>query len=166
MQTGYKSLGVPSFDQINYETEISTNQGGFEFASTLTFTLNGFKHSLYAVKDALVWCFQADKQTSQMKKDVSKCCSGGESIFPKEIFWIYLSECHGRIQVVGASIILIHYTDPAQEIKRTASVGMSAQFSRKLAKTMWQRSHGYYEIREGDGDDIRDGNTISSQLEE
>ncbi|MBW0542426.1 hypothetical protein O181_082141 [Austropuccinia psidii MF-1] len=42
-QNCYKSLGVPSFDQANYEGNIPTNQGAFEFASALTFTMNGFK---------------------------------------------------------------------------------------------------------------------------
>ncbi|MBW0526464.1 hypothetical protein O181_066179 [Austropuccinia psidii MF-1] len=48
----YKSLGVCSFDQDNYEANISTNQGAFKFASALTFTMNGFKNSLHLDKDA------------------------------------------------------------------------------------------------------------------
>ncbi|MBW0523324.1 hypothetical protein O181_063039 [Austropuccinia psidii MF-1] len=44
MQTCWKSLGVPSFDQVNYEADISTNRGVFEFASTFTFTMNRCKN--------------------------------------------------------------------------------------------------------------------------
>ncbi|MBW0516344.1 hypothetical protein O181_056059 [Austropuccinia psidii MF-1] len=68
IQTCYKSLEAPSFDQVNYEANISTNQGAFEFASPLTFTINGFKNSPHLDNDAssyaLGWWFQADKRTS------------------------------------------------------------------------------------------------------
>ncbi|MBW0539824.1 hypothetical protein O181_079539 [Austropuccinia psidii MF-1] len=40
IQNCYKSLRVPSFDQVNYEADIPANQGAFEFASKLTFTIN------------------------------------------------------------------------------------------------------------------------------
>ncbi|MBW0479080.1 hypothetical protein O181_018795 [Austropuccinia psidii MF-1] len=40
IQTGYKSSGVPCFDQVNYEANILE----FNFASKLTFTMNGFKN--------------------------------------------------------------------------------------------------------------------------
>ncbi|MBW0504597.1 hypothetical protein O181_044312 [Austropuccinia psidii MF-1] len=40
IQNCYNSLGVPSFDQVNCEANIPTNQGAFKFASTLTFTIN------------------------------------------------------------------------------------------------------------------------------
>ncbi|MBW0505805.1 hypothetical protein O181_045520 [Austropuccinia psidii MF-1] len=43
IQNCYKSLGVPSFDQVNCEANIHANQGAFEFSSALTFTINGFK---------------------------------------------------------------------------------------------------------------------------
>ncbi|MBW0574474.1 hypothetical protein O181_114189 [Austropuccinia psidii MF-1] len=43
IQNCYKSLGVPSLDQVNCEDDIPANQGAFEFASALTFTMNGFK---------------------------------------------------------------------------------------------------------------------------
>ncbi|MBW0476771.1 hypothetical protein O181_016486 [Austropuccinia psidii MF-1] len=70
IETCYKSLGVPSFDQVNYEADISANQGAFEFASALTFTMDGFKNSPHLDKDALLyalgWWFQADKQTSKI----------------------------------------------------------------------------------------------------
>ncbi|MBW0569353.1 hypothetical protein O181_109068 [Austropuccinia psidii MF-1] len=62
-----KSLGVPSFDQVNYEANISANKGAFEFASALTFTMNRLKISPHLDKDSLLyalgWWFQADKQT-------------------------------------------------------------------------------------------------------
>ncbi|MBW0494326.1 hypothetical protein O181_034041 [Austropuccinia psidii MF-1] len=65
IKTFHKSLGVLSFDQFNYEANISTNQGEFEFASELTFTMNGSKNSPHLYKDALLyapgWWFQADK---------------------------------------------------------------------------------------------------------
>ncbi|MBW0508145.1 hypothetical protein O181_047860 [Austropuccinia psidii MF-1] len=67
MQTCYNSLGVPFFNQVSYEANISTNQGAFEFASTLTFTMNGFKKFPHVDKDeflfALGWWFQAYKRT-------------------------------------------------------------------------------------------------------
>ncbi|MBW0549944.1 hypothetical protein O181_089659 [Austropuccinia psidii MF-1] len=44
IQNCYNSLGVPSFDQVNYEGNIPANQGACQFASTLTFTMNGFKN--------------------------------------------------------------------------------------------------------------------------
>ncbi|MBW0468795.1 hypothetical protein O181_008510 [Austropuccinia psidii MF-1] len=67
-------LGVPSFDKVNYEANISTNQGAFEFSSALTFTINGFKNSPHLDKDASFYalgcCFQADKQTGQIQSSV------------------------------------------------------------------------------------------------
>ncbi|MBW0585945.1 hypothetical protein O181_125660 [Austropuccinia psidii MF-1] len=52
---------------LNYEGDIPANQGACEFASTLTFTINGFKNSPHLDKDASVyasgWWFQADKWT-------------------------------------------------------------------------------------------------------
>ncbi|MBW0563911.1 hypothetical protein O181_103626 [Austropuccinia psidii MF-1] len=54
MQTCWKSLGVPSFNQVSYEADISTTQGVFEFASTLTFTMNQFKNLPHFDKDALL----------------------------------------------------------------------------------------------------------------
>ncbi|MBW0494027.1 hypothetical protein O181_033742 [Austropuccinia psidii MF-1] len=118
IQTCYKSLGVPSFDQVNYEADISTNQGEFEFSSALTFTINGFKNSAHLDKDALLyalgWWFQADKCTIQIQRDASKQCTGGKLIFPNEHFWIELSNCHGLIQVVWASSTFVQYTDSAQ----------------------------------------------------
>ncbi|MBW0523510.1 hypothetical protein O181_063225 [Austropuccinia psidii MF-1] len=152
IQTCYKSLGVPSFDQVSYEANISANQGAFEFASALTFTMNGFKNSPHHDKHALLyasgWWFQADKQTIRVQRDASKCCTGGKLIFPNEHFWIDLSECHGLIQVVWASNTFFHYTDPAQDNESTTLVSMLAQCSRRLAKTMWRKSNGYYEIGE------------------
>ncbi|MBW0580553.1 hypothetical protein O181_120268 [Austropuccinia psidii MF-1] len=82
IQNCYNSLGVPSFDQFNYEGSIPTNQGACEFASALTFTINGFKNSPHLDKDsslyALGWWFQADKRTSQIQRDASKRCSVGQ----------------------------------------------------------------------------------------
>ncbi|MBW0514316.1 hypothetical protein O181_054031 [Austropuccinia psidii MF-1] len=170
IQNCYNSLGVPSFDQVNYKGNIPTNQGACKFASPLTFTMNGFKNSPHLDKDAslyvLGWWFQADKRTSQIQRDVSKRCTGGKLIFPNEHFWIDLSACHGLIQVVCASSTFSHYTDPAQDNESTTLVRMSAQCSRRLAKTMWRKTHGFYEIGKGAGYHIRDGNTISSHLEE
>ncbi|MBW0526781.1 hypothetical protein O181_066496 [Austropuccinia psidii MF-1] len=141
------------------------NQGAFEFASALTFTMNGFKNAPHVDKDAslyaLGWWFQADKRTGQIQRDASKRCTGGKLIFPNEHFWIDLSACHGLIQVVWASSTFVHYTDPAQDNKSTTLVGMSAQCSRRLAKTMCRKSHSYYEIGKGAGYQIRDGHTIS-----
>ncbi|MBW0482893.1 hypothetical protein O181_022608 [Austropuccinia psidii MF-1] len=57
VQTCYMSLGVPSFDQINYEANVSENQGAFEFSSTLTFTMNGFKKSPHLDKECLTVFF-------------------------------------------------------------------------------------------------------------
>ncbi|MBW0487839.1 hypothetical protein O181_027554 [Austropuccinia psidii MF-1] len=37
---------------VNYEANISANKGAFEFASALTFTMNGFKNSPHLDKDA------------------------------------------------------------------------------------------------------------------
>ncbi|MBW0573376.1 hypothetical protein O181_113091 [Austropuccinia psidii MF-1] len=166
----YNSLGVPSFDQANYEGDIPANQGACKFASALTFTMNGFKNSPHLDKDASLyasgWWFQADKWTSQIQRDASKRCTGGKLIFPNEHFWIDLCNCHGLIQVVWASSICVHYTDPAQDNKRTKLVGMSAQCSRRFAKTMCQKSHGYYEIGKGTGYQIRDGHIISCQFKE
>ncbi|MBW0534109.1 hypothetical protein O181_073824 [Austropuccinia psidii MF-1] len=76
----YKSLGVPSFDQVNCEAINPANQGAFKFASALTFTMNGFKTSPHLDKDALFyalgWWFQADKLTGKIQRDVSKRCTG------------------------------------------------------------------------------------------
>ncbi|MBW0495540.1 hypothetical protein O181_035255 [Austropuccinia psidii MF-1] len=76
IQNCYKSLGVLSFYQVTCEAEIPANQGEFEFASTLTFTMNGFKHSPHLDKDSLLyalgWWFQADKRTGQIQRDASK----------------------------------------------------------------------------------------------
>ncbi|MBW0465760.1 hypothetical protein O181_005475 [Austropuccinia psidii MF-1] len=55
IQTCYKSLGVPSFDQVSYEADISANQGAFKFASTITFTMNGFKNSPHLDRDASLY---------------------------------------------------------------------------------------------------------------
>ncbi|MBW0542246.1 hypothetical protein O181_081961 [Austropuccinia psidii MF-1] len=89
-QTRYKSLGVPSFDQVSYEANISANQGPFKFASALTFTMNGFKNLPNLDKDAslyaLGWWFQANKCTGQTQRDASKRCTGGKLIFPNERF--------------------------------------------------------------------------------
>ncbi|MBW0582021.1 hypothetical protein O181_121736 [Austropuccinia psidii MF-1] len=118
IQNCYKSLGIPSFDQVNYEANIPTNQGAFEFDSGLTFTMNGFKNAPHFDKDAFlyawVWWFQADKWTGKIQRNASKRCTGGKLIFPNEHFWIDLSKCHGLIQVVLASSTFVHYTDPAQ----------------------------------------------------
>ncbi|MBW0588845.1 hypothetical protein O181_128560 [Austropuccinia psidii MF-1] len=132
--------------------------------------MNGFKNSPHLDKDALLyalgWWFQADKRTGQIQRDASKGCTGGKLIFPNEHFWIDLSDCHGLIQVVWASSTFFHYTDPAQDNESTTLVGMSAQCSRRLAKTMCQKSHGYYEIGKGTGYQIRDDHTISCQFKE
>ncbi|MBW0584300.1 hypothetical protein O181_124015 [Austropuccinia psidii MF-1] len=132
--------------------------------------MNGFKNAPHVDKDASLyasgWWFQADKQTGQIQRDASKRCTGGKLIFPNEHFWIDLSACHGLIQVVWASSTFVHYTDPAQDNESTTLVGMSAQCSSRLAKTMWQKSHGYYEIGERAGYQIRDGHTISCQFKE
>ncbi|MBW0522447.1 hypothetical protein O181_062162 [Austropuccinia psidii MF-1] len=118
IQTCYKSLGVLSFDQVKYEANISANQGVFEFASALTFTMNGFKNSPHLDKDALLyalgWLFQADNWTTQIQRDVSKQCTGEKLILPNEHFWIDLSDHHGLIQVFWATSRFFHYTDPAQ----------------------------------------------------
>ncbi|MBW0530198.1 hypothetical protein O181_069913 [Austropuccinia psidii MF-1] len=55
IQNFYKSLGVPSFDQVNYEANIPANQGTFKFASALTFTMNGFKNAPHFDKNALLY---------------------------------------------------------------------------------------------------------------
>ncbi|MBW0492676.1 hypothetical protein O181_032391 [Austropuccinia psidii MF-1] len=55
IQNCYKSLGVLSFDQVNYEANIPANQGALEFASALTFTMNGFKNSPHLDKDASLY---------------------------------------------------------------------------------------------------------------
>ncbi|MBW0478744.1 hypothetical protein O181_018459 [Austropuccinia psidii MF-1] len=132
--------------------------------------MNRFKNSSHLDNDAWLyasgWWFQADKGTGQMQRDASKKCTGGKLILPNEHFWIDLFECHGLIQVVWASSTLFHYTDPAQENKTTILVELSTQCSRRLAKTMWRKSDGYYEIGEGAGYQIRDSNTISSKFEE
>ncbi|MBW0483974.1 hypothetical protein O181_023689 [Austropuccinia psidii MF-1] len=132
--------------------------------------MNRFKNSPHLYRDALLYAlgqwFQADKRTGQIQRDASKWCTGGKLILPNEHFWIDLSNCHGFIQVVWASSTFVHYTYPAQDNERTTLVGMSAQCSRRLEKTMWPKSHGYYEIGKGAGYQIRDGDTISFQLEE
>ncbi|MBW0567521.1 hypothetical protein O181_107236, partial [Austropuccinia psidii MF-1] len=155
---------------VNYEGNITTNQGACEFASALTFTMNGFKNSPHLDKDeslyALGWWFQADKWTGQIQRDASKRCTMGKLIFPNEHFCIDLSNCHGLIQVVWASSTFFHYTDSAQDNKSTTLVVMSAQFSRRLEKTMCQKSHGYYEIGKGEGYQISNGHTISCQFKE
>ncbi|MBW0587466.1 hypothetical protein O181_127181 [Austropuccinia psidii MF-1] len=125
---------------VNYEANIPTNQGAFEFASALTFTMNGFKNATHVDKDAslyaLRWWFQADKWTGKIQRNASKRCTGGKLIFPNENFCIDLPKCHGLIKVVWASSIFVHCTYPAQDSKSTTLVGMSAQCSRILAKTM------------------------------
>ncbi|MBW0560823.1 hypothetical protein O181_100538 [Austropuccinia psidii MF-1] len=170
IQNCYKSLGVQSFDQVNYEGDIPTNQGACEFASALTFTMNGFKNSPHLDKDAslyaLGWWFQAYKQMGQIQRDASKQCRGEKWIFPNENFWIDLSACHGLIQVVWASSTFVHYTDPAQDNKSTTLVVIPVQCSRRLAKTTCQKSHSYHEIGEGAGYQIRDGHTIPCQFKE
>ncbi|MBW0504304.1 hypothetical protein O181_044019 [Austropuccinia psidii MF-1] len=170
IQNCYKSLGVPSFDQVNYEADIPPNKGAFKFASALTFTMNGFKNAPHVDKDAFLYAlgcwFKADKRTGQIHRDASKRCTGRNRFSQMSIFWIYLSKCHGLIQVVWASSTFVDYTDPAQDNKSTTLVGMSTQCSRRLAKTMCQKSHGYYEVGKGAGYQIRDGNTISSQFKE
>ncbi|MBW0581661.1 hypothetical protein O181_121376 [Austropuccinia psidii MF-1] len=55
IQNCYKSLGVLSFDQVNYEGNIPANQGACEFASALTFTMNCFKNSPHLDKDASLY---------------------------------------------------------------------------------------------------------------
>ncbi|MBW0507001.1 hypothetical protein O181_046716 [Austropuccinia psidii MF-1] len=133
IQNCYESWGVPSFDQVNCEANIPANQGAFEFASALTFTMNGFKNSPHLDKDVFLyasgWWFQADKQTCQIQRDASKQCTGAKLIFPNEHFWIDISEFHGHIQVVWASSTFVHYTDPPQDKKSTTLVYMSAQCS-------------------------------------
>ncbi|MBW0579255.1 hypothetical protein O181_118970 [Austropuccinia psidii MF-1] len=155
---------------VSYEGNIPANQGACKFSSALTFTMNGFKNSPYLDKDAslyaLGWWFQADERTGKIQRDTSKQCTGGKLIFPNEHFWIDLSDCHGLIQVVWTSSTFVHYTDPAQDNESTTLVGMSAQFSRRLAKTMCRKSHGYYEIGKGTGYQIRDCHTISCQFKE
>ncbi|MBW0465130.1 hypothetical protein O181_004845 [Austropuccinia psidii MF-1] len=96
IQACYKSLGVPSFDQVNYEANISANQWPFKFASTLTFRINGFKNLPHLDKDALLyasgWWFKADKQIGQIQRDVSKWCTGGKLFSQMSIFGlIYLN---------------------------------------------------------------------------
>ncbi|MBW0578055.1 hypothetical protein O181_117770 [Austropuccinia psidii MF-1] len=134
IQTCYKSFGVPSFDQVNYEANISANQGSFEFASALTFTMNAFKNSHHLDKDALCMLWDGGfKLISVLAKF-------------KEVVW--------------ASSTFVHYTDPAHDNERTTLVGMSTQCSWRLAKTMWRKSHVYYEIGKEEGYHIRDGNTV------
>ncbi|MBW0509700.1 hypothetical protein O181_049415 [Austropuccinia psidii MF-1] len=61
------NLSLVDCIQVNYEANISSNQGAFKFASALTFTMNGFKNLPHLDKDALLyalgWWFQADKPT-------------------------------------------------------------------------------------------------------
>ncbi|MBW0583846.1 hypothetical protein O181_123561 [Austropuccinia psidii MF-1] len=157
-------------ERFNYEGDIPVNQGACKFASALTFTMNGFKNSPHLDKDpslyALGWWFQADKRTGQIQRDASNQCTGGKWIFPNEHFWIDLFACHGLIQLVWASSTFVHYTDPAQDNKSTTLVGMSAPYSRRLAKTICRKSHGYYEIGKKLGYPIRDGHKISCQFKE
>ncbi|MBW0490849.1 hypothetical protein O181_030564 [Austropuccinia psidii MF-1] len=164
------NLSLVDFILINYEANISTNQGAFKFASALTFTMKIFKNSPHLDTDALLcalgWWFEADKRTGQIQRDASKRCTDGKLIFPNENFWIDLSNCHGLIQVLWASSKFAHYTDKAHNNERTTLVGMSTQFSRRLAKTMWWKRHSSYEIGEGARYHIRDGNKISSQVKE
>ncbi|MBW0476607.1 hypothetical protein O181_016322 [Austropuccinia psidii MF-1] len=131
IQTCYKSLGVLSFDKVNYEANIFANQGYFGFASALTFTMNGLKNLPHVDKDptlyALGWWLQADKQTVQIQRDASKRCTGGKLILQNEHFWIDLLEFQGLIQVVWASSTFVHYTYPAQDNKSMTPVDMSAQ---------------------------------------
>ncbi|MBW0548421.1 hypothetical protein O181_088136, partial [Austropuccinia psidii MF-1] len=119
----YNSLKVLSFDQVNYEGNIHANQGACEFASALTFTMNGFKNSPHLGKYESLYgsgCwFQADKRTREIQRDASKRGTGGKLIFPNENFWIDLSACHGLLQVVWASSTFVHYTDPAQDNRNT-----------------------------------------------
>ncbi|MBW0484209.1 hypothetical protein O181_023924 [Austropuccinia psidii MF-1] len=132
--------------------------------------MNGFKNSPHLDKDALLyalgWWFQADKQTGQIQRDASKQSTGGKLIFPNAHFWIDPSKCHGLIQVVCGNGTLFHYTNPVHNNASTTLVSMSAEFSRRLAKTMWCKSHSYYEISKGEAYHIRDFNTISSQVKE
>ncbi|MBW0529658.1 hypothetical protein O181_069373 [Austropuccinia psidii MF-1] len=131
--------------------------------------MNGLKNPPHFDKDAqlysLGWWSQADKQTRKIQKDASEQCTGGKFIFPKDHFWIDLSKLHVLIQVVWASSKFLQYTDPEKENKSTTLVRWSAQCSRKLAKKMWQKSHGYHKIGKGLGYQIRDSNTTSSQFE-
>ncbi|MBW0564378.1 hypothetical protein O181_104093 [Austropuccinia psidii MF-1] len=169
-RNGGENLSLVGCILVNYEADISTNQGSSRFASSLTTTMNRFKTSPHLDKDALLyasgWWFQAGKQTGQIQRDASKQSTGGKLIFPNEHFWIDLSKCHGLIQVVCSSSTFFHYTNPEHDNASTTLVGMSAQFSRRLAKTIWWKIHGYYEIGKGAGYHIRDGNTISSQVKE
>ncbi|MBW0556783.1 hypothetical protein O181_096498 [Austropuccinia psidii MF-1] len=55
IQNCYKSLWVPSFDQVNCEADIPVNKGAFQFACALIFTMNGFKNSPHLNKDALLY---------------------------------------------------------------------------------------------------------------
>ncbi|MBW0529526.1 hypothetical protein O181_069241 [Austropuccinia psidii MF-1] len=58
IKTCYKSLWVLSFDQVNYEANISENHRAFKFASTLTFTMNGFKNSPHLDKNASLYALR------------------------------------------------------------------------------------------------------------
>ncbi|MBW0534305.1 hypothetical protein O181_074020 [Austropuccinia psidii MF-1] len=57
---------------VSCKADIPTNQGAFEFASALTFTMNGFKNSPHLDKDASLyasgWWFQADKGPAKFKE--------------------------------------------------------------------------------------------------
>ncbi|MBW0488491.1 hypothetical protein O181_028206 [Austropuccinia psidii MF-1] len=55
IQTSSKSFGVLSFDQFSYEANLSANQGAFEFASALTFTMNRFKNSPHLDEDSSLY---------------------------------------------------------------------------------------------------------------
>ncbi|MBW0548278.1 hypothetical protein O181_087993, partial [Austropuccinia psidii MF-1] len=90
------NLSSAGFILVNYEANISANQGAFKFASALIFTMNRLENSPHLDKDALLyasgWWFQADKQRGQIQRDASKQCTGGKLIFPNDNFWIDLSE--------------------------------------------------------------------------
>ncbi|MBW0537433.1 hypothetical protein O181_077148 [Austropuccinia psidii MF-1] len=68
----YKSLGVPSFDQVIYEANISTNTGESEFACALAFTMNGFKTHLMLIRMhyCMLWdgCFKFIRGPAPFKK--------------------------------------------------------------------------------------------------
>ncbi|MBW0550732.1 hypothetical protein O181_090447 [Austropuccinia psidii MF-1] len=72
IQNCYNSLGVPSFDQVKYEGNIPSNQGACEFASALTFTLNGFKNSPHLDKvsslHASGWWFKLISRPAKFKE--------------------------------------------------------------------------------------------------
>ncbi|MBW0520193.1 hypothetical protein O181_059908 [Austropuccinia psidii MF-1] len=122
IQNCYKSLGVQSFDKVNCEANIPSNQHAFKFALAISLTMNGFKSSPHLDKDALLyalgWWFQADKRTGQIQRDVSKRCTGRKLIFPNEHFWIDLSECHGLIQASDNSHANPYACEGSQQFKQ------------------------------------------------